>query len=102
MSAAGWGRYLTDLETSLEERSALLAAGEYALLAELDMSSPPQDLGPLPRERAPRAQQLLHQLQELVAQLAAARAATAAELHRHRRAATSPAAVPAVYVDHYG
>lgn len=86
---AGWVEALDELEAAL----GVLAAGGVAPW------SPPVDLGPLPAALAGRARALQAGQLELIAELSAARRATAEHLAALRAIPAAPRDTAAVYLD---
>lgn len=95
MTEQDWAAALDDLEQQLAGHRGLLAR---AACAGALPWSPPLHLGPLPTACLPRARALLAQLDQVVEQLAQARACTGRELRLHRALPFRGGAAPS-YVD---
>ena len=75
--STSWGGVLDAFERTLIEQYAALERGEADTI---EAFVPPQGLGPLPRELAPRARALLLQAEELTRDVRGRAAATSREI----------------------
>lgn len=98
MTTSTWGEVLDDFEAELARAEALLAR-DSAPAADLPAWSPPEGLGPLTSDDAPRAAAVLERQRVVLDRLRSAAARTRTELEYVEALTRGPERQPAAFVD---